>query len=173
MTAAVVRSEVLEARSAARAAKGVTVEGTVDAAAAVDKAWPAPDLSMFSPQRDMAPSFPHELFGPFWSEWIAAAAESKGAPPDYVAGPLLSAAEALLANVRRASPWPGWVEPPIIWTANVGNPSSGKSPALDAITDLVRAIEAELDRDYEDRRRSHAMAAELAKVRRQQWEHDV
>jgi hypothetical protein len=135
--------------------------------------WPKPDLSIVEARRTRAPSLPLELFGPFWSDWIAAAAEGKGSRADYVALPLLSTAGALLANVRRASPWSGWVEPPIIWTANVGNPSSGKSPALDAVTDLVRAIEAEMDGDYEDRRRSHIVATELAKAQRQEWERSV
>src|SRR4051794_23709445 len=87
--------------------------------------WPEPELEMVRARRLPAPAFPTWVLGPFWSRWAADAAEACGGPVDYVALPLLSATGALLANVRRASPWPGWTEPPVIWTADVGNPSAG------------------------------------------------
>src|SRR5690349_6668251 len=87
--------------------------------------WREPDLSILSTHREAAPQLP-PVFGEFWCKWIVDAAESKGAPPDFVAVALLSAAGALVANHRRARPWPGWDEAPILWAALVGNPSSGK-----------------------------------------------
>ena len=93
---------------------------------AANAPWPEPDLSILSPHREPAPPLPLEVFGAFWGEWLPAAAEGKGCPVDFVACPMLSSAGALLANVRRVSPWPGWVEPPIINTAMVGPPSSSR-----------------------------------------------
>jgi hypothetical protein len=137
------------------------------------EAWPDPDLAMLSPHRRSAPELPVDVFDPFWSRWIADAAEAKGSPIDFVALPLIAAAGTLVANARRASPWSGWVEPPIIWAANVGLPSSNKSPGLDAVMDLVRELERELDADFDDRSRENLVARELAKAKRERWETDV
>jgi hypothetical protein len=110
--------------------------------------WPAPDLTLIAHERAPAPRFPIELFGKHAGEWISAAAESKGAPADFVALPLLCSVGALLANHRRAQPWAGWIAPPIINGANVGNPSSGKSPAADAVDEPVRELQDELNQDF-------------------------
>lgn len=136
-------------------------------------AWPEPDLSILSPHREPAPELPLECFGQFWADWLAAAGESKGAPVDFVAAPLLTSAGAMLANVRRASPWPGWTEAAIINTACVGLPSSGKSPARDAIMEIVRAIEAGDNADWAERTRRYETQAEEAKQRRALWEGSV
>lgn len=104
-----------------------------------DQPWPLPDMALLRPHRHRAPELPLAPFGA-WGRWIADAAEAKGAPTDFVALALIVTAGGLVANSRRASPWPGWVEPPILWGAALGLPSSGKSPALDAVVDLVRAL---------------------------------
>ena len=127
--------------------------------------WPEPDLAILSPHRESAPEAPLDLLGSSWSNWVEVAAQGKGAPPDYVMMALLAAAAALLARHRRASPWAGWAEPPIIWVALIGNPSAGKSPAIDAVAELMRKLEEELDADRDDRRREWKcakLAAELA-----------
>ena len=135
--------------------------------------WDDPDMLIIRAHRHPAPPLPLAIFRPFWRNWIEVAAASKGAPPDFVAMSLLAAAGTMIANARRASPWPGWVEPPIIWQGNVGLPSSGKSPALDAITDIIDLLERELDSDFEDRRRDDLAARELSKVKREIWEAEV
>jgi hypothetical protein len=66
--------------------------------------WPEPDLALLTPHRCAAPALPLDVFGPFWSGWIADAAEAKGSPADFVALGLLAAAGALVANARRGSP---------------------------------------------------------------------
>jgi Protein of unknown function (DUF3987) len=86
---------------------------------------------------------------------------------------LIAVAGAMVTNARRASPWPGWVEPPIIWQASVGLPSSGKSPGYDAVIELVALLERELDGDYDQRRRDTAFAAETVKAKRALWEKEV
>jgi len=98
-----------------------------------EAAWPEPDMSMIEERTEPAPAFPVDLFGPFWASWLKAAAEGKGAPVDYVGQSLLCATGSILANARRASPWPQWTEAPILWNVNVGNPSSNKSPGQDAV----------------------------------------
>ena len=96
-----------------------------------------------------------------------------GAPADYVAGGLFAVMGALLALNRRASPWPGWTEPPVLWVAVIGNPSAGKSPALDAIMEPARALEAELNADFPERRREWKAEKLAAELRRAEWEKSV
>lgn len=102
--------------------------------------WGEPDMSVLNP-RSKPPVFPLGLFGPFWSKWIAGKAEGCGAPVDYVAASLLAATSTLIGNSYRVSPWQGWEEPAFLWLALVGNPSSGKSPAMDPVMSLLRRLE--------------------------------
>jgi len=135
--------------------------------------WPEPDMTILSPHREPAPALPLEHFGGYWSYWTGAAGESKGAAADFVLGPLLALAGAMLANVRRASPWPGWVETPIINTALVDLPSSGKSPARDAVLEIARAIEKASNGDLHERQRDYDTKAMEYKLRLALWEKEA
>lgn len=110
------------------------------------------------------------MLTPRAAEWVAATAEGAGAPPDYVLAALLSVTGATMGNARWVSPWQGWAEPPIIWTMCIGNPSAGKSPAIDAVLAPLRRTErplreaAQADLDAWDKR------ARLAKLAQAVWE---
>lgn len=134
--------------------------------------WPAPDMSLLNPTRGHPPQMTPEMFrwiyGP-WADWIETAATSKGAPRDYVALPLLVAASALLGNSRWVSPWNDWEEPPVIWGMVIGNPSAGKSPALDAIMAPLREIEATLAETYAAALNDWNGKNELAKIVAAEW----
>lgn len=104
--------------------------------------WLNPDLSLVNDQRS-APPFPLNLLGTFWSEWCEEVAAGANSPVDYVAAGLLTVAGALIGNARTITAG-GWSEPPIIWTVQIGNPSSGKSPALDPLLGIVERLEASL-----------------------------
>lgn len=138
-----------------------------------DDDWPVPDMSIVSPHRAAAPDLPLDLFGTYWSRWIADVAEAKGCPVDYVAAGLLASVGGMLARVRAASPWEGWIENPIIWCAAVGNPSAGKSPGIDATADLGRQLEAELAAEFPATLRQYRADAKAAEFRRDAWEKDV
>ena len=116
---------------------------------------------------------PIDVFGLFWAEWIEATAEGCSAPRDYVATGLLSIASALIGNARWVSPWPGWSEPPALWIANIGSPSSGKSPAMDPLLKIVADIEYEMAEGFSDDRRQWQTRREAAKVARSLWESEV
>ncbi|MEI4473353.1 YfjI family protein [Frigidibacter sp. MR17.24] len=139
-------------------------------------AWPEPDLSFAAPPRPPAPVLSPEAFakiyGP-WAEWLTNAAEVKGAPVDYVALSLLATASAVLGNARWVTPWEGWREPPVLWAMLVGDPSAGKSPALDAVMDPVKEIERTLAEDYRAQRRSWEAEDELAGLSLAQWKADA
>jgi hypothetical protein len=118
------------------------------------------------------PPFPWVL-PPDWMQWSIDAADSAGCPVDYVALPLLAAASTLIGNTRWGQPWDGWREPPVLWIGGVGRPSSGKSPGLDVVTNLLARLEIELNTDWDDRRRAYKRDLVAAKERRALWERDV
>jgi hypothetical protein len=141
--------------------------------AAHEVTLPLPDLSVLRQGRRKPPTFPVEVFGPAWHSWLESAAEGAGAPVDYVAGPLLAATAALIGNARRAIPWAGWKEPPALWIAKVGDPSSNKSPGDDPVLDLLRVIENDMAADFLEIKRVSETAKKAAQCARDRWEKDV
>ena len=148
------------------------IRGT-DAASAAGGEWPEADLSAAHQNRRPPPQLPLDVFGPFWSDWIATAAEAASAPPDYVVGPVLAGASTLIGNARWVSPWRGWKEPPILWIGVVGDPSAGKSPGADPVLDILRSIEAVFASDFEAIHREWSTARKSASCLREQWERAV
>jgi putative DNA primase/helicase len=134
--------------------------------------WPEPDMTLAKPPRLPAPTMIWDefatVFGP-WAEWLATAATAKGAPVDYVAAALLGAASAVIGNARWASPWPGWKEPPVLWVMLIGDPSAGKSPALDAVLDPIKDIERGLSEHYKARRKDWEDRDEIAALVLAEW----
>jgi hypothetical protein len=102
-------------------------------------AWPMMDLSLLDERHGAPPPFPLDVLPPFWRTWTEAAIASTGAPADFVALSLLTAAGSLIPRCR-VMPSPGWVEPCILWTALVGPPSCGKTPGVEAACGLLRGV---------------------------------
>jgi hypothetical protein len=100
-------------------------------------------LSLLSGGAVPAPPFPSELLGAFWAEWCDEVSASANAPFDYAGASLLTLAGALIGNKRKVTVG-GWSEPPILWSVLIGNPSSGKSPAMDPFMDLITGFEDDL-----------------------------
>lgn len=142
----------------------------------VTAGWPEPDLSVAQPQRPPAPVMDDtafsRVFGP-WASWIQTAAKVKGVPVDYIAAALLGTASAVIGNARWAAPWEGWKEPPVLWVMLVGDPSAGKSPALDAVLDPIKEIERGLSEDYKARRKDWEAKDEIAALALAQWKADA
>jgi len=138
--------------------------------------WPKLDLSIIRPERPSAPEMPsgkfETVFGS-WASWLRTAAEVKGAHVDFVSLALLCTASAIIGNTRWAVPWDGWKEPPILWGMLIGDPSSGKSPALDAILDPVKEIDNALSAEYLTKRKKWADEDEVAKVHHANWKVEV
>ncbi len=133
-------------------------------------------MTIVAPIRRPAPEMTEAdfraVFGP-WADWIMESAEVKNAHPDYVALALLSATGAIIGNTRWVVPWDGWKEPPVLWAMLVGEPSSGKSPALDAVLDPIKEIDRDLARDFRADRLAWQDKEELAKFVRLQWKADA
>jgi len=105
--------------------------------------WSNPDTSLLQGASSDRAKFPVAIFGSPLSQWVEAVAQSRNVPVDYVGASLLTLAAGLLGNARTADAV-GWQEPSILWTVLVGNPSSGKSPAMDPFVEIVSEIEAEV-----------------------------
>ena len=135
--------------------------------------WPQPDTAVLRHGRRPPPAFPLEVLGPFWADWVTAAAAGASAPVDYTAATLLAAASTLIGHARWVSPWKSWSEPPVLWIGNIGDPSSGKSPAADPIITVLRSIEIDLAKDFPAARAQWMKEAASAKAHRDIWESGV
>lgn len=160
-----------------RAEAGDLPENTTNPSAAMHSEdasqWPDPDPVFLRRGRRHPPPLPgKEIFGD-WHPWISEAADGAGAPPDYVALPLLTAIAVLIGNGRVVSPWPSWQEPAILWVGIVGDPSSGKSPGADPVLSAVRAVEQEIGETFDERHRQWQTQAASAAAEKEDWERSV
>jgi Protein of unknown function (DUF3987) len=136
-------------------------------------AWPEPDRSLVRDDRSAPPAFDWDAVPGAWQQWIADTAADCGAPPDYVFAGLLAIMSAAIGNARRVSPWGGWVEPPHLWFALVGNPSAGKTPALRPLRDAARELEKAEEPAYEQAMARHERDTAAAAAQREKWEAEV
>ena len=135
------------------------------------QAWPAPDMRLLSGGIEPPPPLPlAEVLTPRAAEWVASAAEGAGAPADYVLAALLSVVGATVGNSRWATIWPGWSEPPVLWSMCIGDPSAGKSPAIDAVMAPLRRAERPLRESVQAEVEAWEKRAKLAKLAHAVWE---
>lgn len=135
-----------------------------------DPSWPEPDARFLRAALPPAPPLPlRDVLGPRMAEWVERAAESKGAPADYVFAAMLAVAGATIGNARWALIWQGWAEPPVIWAMCIGLPSAGKSPAIDALLHPLRKAERPLREAAKERLAEWQEKAELAKLAETTW----
>jgi hypothetical protein len=143
-------------------------------AAAEEIGWADPDMGILRLHRRAPPAMPLRVFGQPWAAWIGDASIAAACPPDYVALPLLAAVSALIGNAR----WPlggdGWMEPPHLWFAAVGDSGTGKSPGADCLLrDVLPEIERRMQADFPDRLLEWKAAAEMAVAAEEAWRKDV
>ncbi|WP_348639616.1 YfjI family protein [Mesorhizobium sp. GR13] len=132
--------------------------------------WPEPDLALLRPELPEPPALPlQDILSSRLAEWVSTAAESKSCPADYIFGGLLSVVASTIGNSRWAMPWHGWHEPPTIWTCLVGDPSSGKSPGLDATIVPLRQVEQRMREKAQAQVNEWNDKAETAKVIESVW----
>jgi len=133
----------------------------------------APDMSIIRRNQMPAPKFPTEVLGPNAADWVTRTAQTKNAPVDYVALSLIVTTAGVLGPKRRIEPWEGWSEPSILWGCLVGPPSTNKSPSTDSLRDGVRAIECELNEDWETRKANFEKEKTKSTAYRTAWEQAV
>src|SRR5271165_5249777 len=135
--------------------------------------WPEPDMRLVEDDRTPAPALGDDALPAGWEEWIAREAASRGCPPDHVAAALIAAASAWIGNARHVSATATWAEPPHLWLALIGAPSTGKTPALRPIIEACRAIERDAEPEWQAATAEHAALAEAARAIEEQWRVDV
>jgi hypothetical protein len=137
--------------------------------------WGTPDMSVLVGGRTPPVSMSRAVFGDLWP-LVADLAEGTGSPVDYVGCSLLAVAASLIGSKRRVQPFasaPLWRDPPVLWVALVGDPSSNKSPAIDAVVAPLRAIELDYAEAHKLALVAHQAVAERAKAERSRWQDAV
>ena len=76
------------------------------------------------------PTFPVDVFPEAVRLFLLEGAAALGVPVDMIALPLLGFAAGAIGSSRALLVKRGWVERPNLWLAVIGEPGSGKSPAL-------------------------------------------
>ena len=136
--------------------------------------WGEPDMGVLRLRRRPPPALPLEVFGETWKKWLLDAAAAAACPVDYVAGPLLASVSTLIGHARWAQAWPGWSEPPHLWTVAVGDSGTGKSPGADCLMrDVLPTIERRMVGDFPDRLRDWQAAVEFDKIKKKRWQEDL
>jgi len=101
----------------------------------------APELSLF----------PVDVFPEAVKKYVSEGAESHNVPPDMIALPLLGFASGVIGNTIAMQVKPGWIERPILWTAIVGDPGSGKSHAIDYARAPLDVLQREAWEQYQQK----------------------
>jgi hypothetical protein len=135
--------------------------------------WPAPDMRLVEDDRTPAPVLDDDALPLGWETWITQEAAARGCPRDYVAAALIVGASAWIGNSRDVAAIQTWSEPPHLWLAMVGAPSTGKTPALKPIIEACRAIEREAEPGWQAETAEHAVLAGAARAIEEQWRADV
>jgi hypothetical protein len=131
--------------------------------------WPEPDMRLIEDDRPPAPVLEDDALPRGWGEYITAEAAARGCPPDYVAAALICCASACIGNSRHVGATPTWTEPPNLWFAQIGAPSTGKTHALRPFIDACRAIQREAEPDWAAEKAEHAAQVEDARALQEGW----
>ena len=110
-------------------------------------AWPKTDPSLLEEGRPALPAFPLQSLPPFWRGRVSETALGAGAPVDYIVQALLASVAGVCGAGVLAQVTETWQEPMILWQALVGGPSSGKTPALEALRRPLAAVEKTAGRE--------------------------
>jgi hypothetical protein len=106
-----------------------------------------PDLGLLELARGEAPKLPTSAMRS-WAGWISRQAVAQGAPEDFVATGLLATAAGIASGAVEIEATATWREPVILWSALVGDASSGKTPALRGIERALSRVEQDLVEDW-------------------------
>jgi hypothetical protein len=106
---------------------------------------------------DLFKPFPLHVLPDNLRRYVQAQSEALCCDPAYVVLPVLSMLGAVIGNSRRIELKSDWCEPPVIWTAIVGESGSMKSPAFRASLEVIR---------QKQRGANHRFNLELAEYKR-------
>jgi hypothetical protein len=135
--------------------------------------WLPLDEKLLGDDRAPAPALDFDALPPAWCEWIRQMADDCGSPADYVASNLVGTASAILGNARRVRAGDGWVEQPHLWVANVGAPSSNKTPALRPFQTACSQIELKDRPAFEAAMAKYKEEKDLAGAAEAAWKAEI
>jgi hypothetical protein len=135
--------------------------------------WPNPDMRLVNDDRPPAPKLDADALPAGWETWITAEATARACPRDYVAAGLIGAASAWIGNGRRIAGTAAWIEPPHLWFALIGAPSTGKTPALRPMKNASRKLERDSELTWRDALASYERDAEAASAADKTWREQV
>jgi hypothetical protein len=136
-------------------------------------AWLEPDMRLVDDDRAPAPVLDDDALPAGWERWIAAEAEARNCPRDYIAAALIGAASAWIGNARRIAATADWTEPAHVWIALVGAPSTGKTPALRPMIEASRLVEREAEPVWCEACARHERDTEIARATDRTWREAV
>jgi hypothetical protein len=132
-------------------ASGTPVETITGLAAAVrvrDAQAPPQPGQTLNAEPEPEP-FPTNVFPPGLAAFCRQAAAATSTPPDFAGLVMIATAGAAIGNSRALCLKNNvWYESPRFYGANVGDPASGKTPAMDAVVKPYQAIQLRLLKQY-------------------------
>ncbi len=132
-----------------------------------------PDMRLVDDDRMPAPALDDDALPAGWVEWITNEAAAQACPRDYVAVSLIAAASAWIGNSRHIGATATWIEPPYIWLALIGAPSTGKTPGQRTTIEVCREIERDAEPEWKASLAEHEALAEAARAIDERWRNDV
>ncbi|MDA9821096.1 YfjI family protein [Paracoccaceae bacterium] len=138
--------------------------------------WPAPDMSILEPEQLPPPQLSEDKFNTIfgsWADWIKHAAHAKGSPAPYVTSGLMTSFASCIGNKFVVRVHSGWEEPIALWIINVGEPSSNKSPGLDAAIDGFTPLKQAAVKYHKEELADWNAASDVAKSHLKKWNIDA
>jgi len=131
--------------------------------------WSEPDMRLINDDRPPAPRLEDDALPAGWEAWIAAEAAARAGPADYVAAGLTGAASGWIGNARRIAATDDWIEGVVLWFADIGAPSTSKTPTLRPMIEASRMLEREAEPAWREALSKHERDAEAARAVDKKW----
>lgn len=135
--------------------------------------WPVPDMRLINDDRAPAPPLDDDALPAGWGAWITTEAAARACPRDYVAAGLIGAASGWINNARRIMRTHDWIEPAHLWFALIGAPSTGKTPAIQPMTNASNKLERDNEPAWRTALAKYELDAEGARSADEAWRDDV
>ena len=135
--------------------------------------WPALDVRLVNDDRAPPLALDGDSLPAGWELWISTEAAARACPRDYVAAGLIGAGSGWINNARRIAPTADWNEPAHVWIANIGLPSTGKTPAIEPMTKASGKLERDDEPVWRTALAKYERDAEAASAVEQTWRDEV
>jgi hypothetical protein len=106
--------------------------------------WGPVDLTFMTPTAAPAPPLPLDKLPPSFAELVGDFVEARRLVPDFAAFSILSACSGAIGNRARVRLYDGTLEPLAVFTALVGEASTGKSLAIGTVEPPLRLLDGDL-----------------------------